>query len=56
VDYVGRGFRDAVTEDVHEDLFKLARNFAYEQLKEHAAKEDAKLAGRYKRLIGYLGG
>ena len=54
VDYLNGHFRAAVTQGQHLEMYRLARAFAAQQLAEHAAAGDKKLAERYERVVSYF--
>jgi plasmid stabilization system protein ParE len=54
VDYLGDGFRDAVTKGQHTVLYDHARPFVLEQFHLHRSNLDAKLAPRYAWLLRYF--
>lgn len=54
VDYLGRGFRDAVSESQHPTLYASARAFVRDQFQAHTDSGDEKLAGRYSSLVRYF--
>lgn len=54
LDYLGQSFRDYVTKEHHEELYKRAYEFVIEQLKHWRNVGNAKLAVRYERLLAYF--
>lgn len=52
--YLGETFRYAVTTAVHVELYSKAHAFAMEQLLEHQASQNTKLAFRYAHLLQYF--
>jgi hypothetical protein len=52
VDYLGDAFRQAIPGSA--EFYGDARQFIDDQLAEHRAKEDKKLAGRYESLLKYF--
>jgi hypothetical protein len=54
VDYLGDGFREAITQGQHAVLYDHARSFVIEQFHLHRRNLDAKLAPRYAWLLRYF--
>jgi hypothetical protein len=54
VDYLGRGFREAVSESQHSTLYASALAFVRDQFQAHTDSGDEKLAGRYSSLVRYF--
>jgi hypothetical protein len=54
VDYLGDGYREAVTKGQHQGLYRPARAFVLEQLDHHRAGRDTKLESRYAWLLRYF--
>lgn len=54
VHYLGDKFQYAVTHDHHAELYVAARKFVFEQLFEHQASLNTKLAFRYSHLLRYF--
>lgn len=54
VDYLGRAFREAVSESQHSTLYASALLFARDQLQTHSDSGDEKLTNRYRSLIHYF--
>ncbi len=54
VDYLGVTFEHAVTHEDHSFLCEKARTFVIEQLEEHRASFNSKLAFRYSQLLSYF--
>jgi len=52
--YLGDEFQGAVSKDNHAELYTAARKFVIEQLLEHQARLDTKLALRYSHLLQYF--
>lgn len=54
VHYLGEGFQNAVSHNHHAELYSRAKKFVYEQLNEHHANSNTKLALRYSHLLHYF--
>ena len=54
VDYLGEEFRRSITQSQHPVLYKEARQFVIQQLQEHQATKNGKLAFRYGHLLLYF--
>lgn len=54
VDYLGAGFREAITQGQHGPLYAAARVFVDQEYKRHRTNLDAKLAPRYAWLSRYF--
>lgn len=52
--YLGDKFQSAITHDLHAELHDAARKFIVEQLFEHQANLNTKLAFRYSHLLQYF--
>lgn len=52
--YLGEEFQHAVSHSHHAELYTTARKFVYEQLLEHRASLNTKLAFRYSHLLQYF--
>ncbi|MHB8811119.1 MAG: hypothetical protein ACYC9M_14070 [Desulfobulbaceae bacterium] len=54
VHYLGDKFQKAISHAHHAQLYSAAKKFVYEQLMEHNAKKNTKLALRYSHLRHYF--
>ena len=54
VDYLGNGFRDAVSKEHHSEMYAHARNFVVQQVELHRLAGCDKLASRYTKLLEYF--
>lgn len=52
--YLGEEFQHAISQSHHAELYAAARKFAFEQLFEHQANLNTKLALRYSHLLQYF--
>jgi hypothetical protein len=54
VHYLGEEFQRAISHDHHAEIYSAAKKFVLEQLMEHNAKKNTKLALRYSHLLHYF--
>jgi hypothetical protein len=54
VHYLGNEFQRAISHAHHTEIYSTARKFVYEQLMEHNATKNTKLALRYSHLLHYF--
>lgn len=54
IDYLGDVFRNHLMGKVGDEVYRLAKSYIDEQLKEHQEKQNSKLAFRYAMLHGYF--
>lgn len=52
--YLGEEFQFSVTHSLHADLYEKAKQFVFEQLSQHHANQNTKLAFRYAHLLRYF--
>jgi len=54
LDYLGKGFKESITKQIHDKLFHRAFKFVTEQLALWKKKKDTKLSMRYSHLFSYF--
>ena len=56
LDYLGQGFKESITKQMHDELFRRAFKFVNEQLTLWKKKKNTKLSMRYNHLFSYFQG
>lgn len=54
VHYLGEAFQTAISHALHADIYSAAKKFVFEQVMEHNASKNTKLALRYSHLLHYF--